>query len=98
MAKKKKKELDPNQAFAPSGYRSGGGIRNVPHNLFLDIKRNKVVYILLAVILAYFAIFNYAPMVGLLMAFEKFSPVKGIFGSKWVGMKNFKDFFEGRTA
>ena len=96
MAKgKKKKELDPNQAFAPSGYRTGGGIKNVPHNLLLDIKRNKVVYILLAVILAYFAIFNYAPMVGLLMAFEKFSPVKGIFGSKWVGLKNFKDFFEG---
>ena len=96
MAKeKKKKELDPNQAFAPSGYRMGGGIKNVPHNLLLDIKRNKVVYILLAVILAYFAIFNYAPMVGLLMAFEKFSPVKGIFGSKWVGLKNFKDFFEG---
>ena len=96
MAKgKKKKELDPNQAFAPSGYRLDGGIKNVPHNLLLDIKRNKVVYILLAVILAYFAIFNYAPMVGLLMAFEKFSPVKGIFGSKWVGLKNFKDFFEG---
>ena len=96
MAKgKKKKELDPNQAFAPSGYRTGGGIKNVPHNLLLDIKRNKVVYILLAVILAYFAIFNYAPMVGLLMAFEKFRPVKGIFGSKWVGLKNFKDFFEG---
>jgi len=96
MAKeKKKKELDPNQAFAPSGYRTGGGIKNVPHNLLLDIKRNKVVYILLVVILAYFAIFNYAPMVGLLMAFEKFSPVKGIFGSKWVGLKNFKDFFEG---
>ena len=96
MAKgKKKKELDPNQAFAPSGYRTGGGIKNVPHNLLLDIKRNKVVYILLAVILAYFAIFNYAPMVGLLMAFEKFRPVKGIFGSKWVGLKNFKDFVEG---
>ena len=96
MAKeKKKKQLNPDQAFAPSGYRVGGGIKNVPHNLFLDIKRNKVVYILLAFILAYFLIFNYAPMFGLLMAFEKYSPAKGIFGSKWVGLKNFEDFFTG---
>ena len=96
MAKKKKeKPIDPAQLYAPSGYRAGGGIKDVPHNLLLDIKRNKVVYILLALILAYFAIFNYAPMVGLVMAFEKFSPAKGIFASKWVGLKNFKDFFEG---
>ena len=47
MARKKKenKPLDPNQAFAPSGYRMGGGIKDVPHNLKLDIKRNKLVYI-----------------------------------------------------
>ena len=29
------------------------------------------------------------------MAFEKYSPVKGLFGSKWVGMANFKEFFGG---
>ncbi len=79
----------------PSGYRTGGGIKDIPHNLGLDIKRNTVVYILLLVVLLYFAIFNYAPMVGLLMAFEKYSPVKGLLGSKWVGLKNFKDFFTG---
>ena len=96
MAKKKKeKELPPEQKYAPSGYRMGGGIKDVPHNLKLDIKRNKLVYILLGIVLLYFIIFNYVPMAGILMAFEKFNPVKGIFGSKWVGMKNFKDFFGG---
>ncbi len=36
------------------------------------------------------AIFNIAPMFGIVMAFQKFVPAKGIFGSKWVGLGNFK--------
>lgn len=36
------------------------------------------------------AIFNIAPMFGIVMAFQKFVPAKGIFGSKWVGLDNFK--------
>ncbi|MCF0135613.1 MAG: sugar ABC transporter permease [Lachnospiraceae bacterium] len=34
-------------------------------------------------------------MGGLVMAFEKYSPAKGLLGSRWVGMKNFRTFFEG---
>ena len=33
-------------------------------------------------------------MYGALMAFEKYVPVKGIFGSKWVGLRNFSLFFK----
>lgn len=36
------------------------------------------------------AIFNIAPMFGIVMAFQKFVPAKGILGSKWVGLDNFK--------
>lgn len=68
------------------------------HNLSLDIRRNKLIYILLVIILAFFAVFNYAPMVGLLMAFQKYAPARGIFGSKWVGMQNFVNFFSGPFA
>lgn len=35
-------------------------------------------------------IYSYGPIVGLLIAFEKFMPVKGIFGSPLVGWANFK--------
>ena len=38
-------------------------------------------------------IYNYAPMFGLLMAFENYKPTKGIFGSAWVGLENFRRFF-----
>lgn len=44
-------------------------------------------------VLAYFIIFNYIPMYGVLMAFQKFRPQDGILGSQWIGLKNFTDFF-----
>lgn len=38
-------------------------------------------------------IFNYIPMVGILMAFQRYIPTKGILGSKWVGLDNFAYVF-----
>lgn len=45
---------------------------------------------------AYFLIFCYVPMYGLLISFQKYMVFKGISGSPWVGLKNFEDFFHGR--
>lgn len=39
-------------------------------------------------------IFSIIPMIGLVMAFENFIPAKGIFGSKWVGLDNFRYMFQ----
>ena len=49
------------------------------------------VFLLLPVI--YILIFAYWPMFGLQIAFKKFSIVKGIWDSPWVGFKNFIKFF-----
>lgn len=38
-------------------------------------------------------IYSYGPMFGIIMAFQKFNPVKGFIESKWVGLKNFKYIF-----
>lgn len=38
-------------------------------------------------------LFVFVPLFGSLMAFENFVPAKGIFGSKWVGLENFKFIF-----
>ncbi|OXS57310.1 protein lplB [Cohnella sp. CIP 111063] len=35
-------------------------------------------------------IFSYIPMAGIVIAFQKFVPVKGIFGSEWVGLQHFR--------
>lgn len=34
-------------------------------------------------------VFSYIPMAGIIIAFEHFSPAKGMLASQWVGMKNF---------
>lgn len=49
------------------------------------------VFLLLPVI--YILIFSYWPMFGLQIAFKKFSIVKGVWDSPWVGFKNFIKFF-----
>lgn len=75
--------------YAPSGLR-----RNT---LWYRLRRALTtywqLYLLLAVSLAYLALFAYYPMFGLQIAFKKFSARKGIWGSEWVGMKHFVKFF-----
>ena len=45
-----------------------------------------------------FFLFMYKPMVGLLMAFENYNFKKGIFGSEWVELANFKRFFRYKNC
>lgn len=35
-------------------------------------------------------IFNYIPMLGIVIAFQKFIPARGVFNSQWIGLENFK--------
>jgi putative aldouronate transport system permease protein len=60
-----------------------------------DLRMNWSVYLLFVPVLVYFFIFNYLPMFGIVMAFQDFSAVKGYFGSKFVGLANFIEFFSG---
>ena len=48
--------------------------------------------------LALLILFNYVPMFGIIIAFKKFVPLKGIFGSEWCGLDNFKFFFTSQDA
>jgi len=48
--------------------------------------------------LAYFLIFHYLPMFGIVVAFQEYSPYLGILKSPWVGLRNFVDFFSGPYA
>lgn len=96
---KKLKEKKPlKKGFYLGGYIEQGGIRALPHNFIHDIRRNKIAYICLIFVIIFFVVLHYFPMVGLLMAFERFSPAKGFFKSKWIGMENFKTFFSGPYA
>lgn len=59
-----------------------------------DWKANRAVYLLLLPVIAWFVIFAYVPMGGVLMAFERYAPKNGILGSQWIWFKNFTDFFQ----
>ena len=61
--------------------------------LKLDLKNHWQMYLIALPVVAYFLIFNYAPMLGIVMAFEKYQIKKGIFGSQFIGLTNFKRFF-----
>lgn len=58
------------------------------------LKKNWQLWILLLPALVYIVVFCYVPMYGALIAFKDFNPKLGIWGSKWAGLKYFKQFFQ----
>jgi putative aldouronate transport system permease protein len=50
--------------------------------------------LMIAPVLLYFLIFNYVPMIGLVIAFKNYVLSDGIFGSEWVGLANFQRLFD----
>ena len=42
-------------------------------------------------------VFNYLPLYGLILPFQKYSPAEGVFGSPWAGLSNFKFLFKTGT-
>lgn len=59
-----------------------------------DFLMNKYLYLMMLPVIAFYAVFNYAPMYGVLIAFKEYSPLKGIADSPWVGLHHFTTFFE----
>lgn len=53
-------------------------------------KREWPLHVMLVPALIFIIVFSYIPMVGILMAFQKYIPTKGLLGSPFVGWKNFK--------
>ncbi|MDF2647646.1 MAG: binding-protein-dependent transport system inner rane component [Paenibacillus sp.] len=61
-----------------------------------EIKQNFYLYLLVFPGILYFVIFKYLPMVGIVVAFQDFNIMKGLFKSKFVGLKNFEYFFTSK--
>lgn len=62
-----------------------------------NIQRYKWLYVMLIPGVVYYLIFKFGPMFGLLAAFKDYYPMKGFFGSEWVGFKHFIRFFTGNS-
>ena len=63
--------------------------------LYLDYKKRKLLYWMIFPVILYYLVFNYVPMLGQIIAFQNYRPARGIFGSDWVGMRHFINFFKG---
>jgi len=58
------------------------------------IIENRQLYVFLLIPIIWLIIFKYVPMFGAQIAFKNFSIRDGIWGSKWVGLDQFKKFFK----
>ena len=63
-----------------------------------DVYKNKVLLLMTLPAVILIILFKYCPMFGVIMAFEDFKFSKGIFGSDWVGFKNFEFLFKTADA
>jgi putative aldouronate transport system permease protein len=74
---------------------SRGNIKvNRKNSIVHSLKKDSLLYFLLLLPIAYIIIFKYAPIYGVLMAFQDYNIFEGISGSEWVGLDVFKFIFE----
>jgi putative aldouronate transport system permease protein len=70
----------------------------VARGLFRELARNRVLYLMFLPAAAYFLLFYYLPIGGVILAFKDFNYRDGILGSPWNGLKNFEFFFRSGKA
>lgn len=60
-----------------------------------EFRRNWSLYLFLLPAVVFALLFSYIPMLGILIAFQRYDPFRGLFGSSFVGWENFRFFFSG---
>ena len=78
---KKSKMIDPDLACNAKGY------------AWNKFKQSWQLQLMLVLPLFYIILFHYGPMYGIQIAWRNYRARDGIWGSAWVGWKNFQDFF-----
>ena len=63
-----------------------------------DLKKNRVKWLMLLPAAIVVILMCYIPMGGIVLAFKEYNYHDGIFGSPWVGFKNFEYFFQSGKA
>lgn len=81
-------------ALAHSRSKSSSGVSS----LWKRLKRHKYIYLMLLPVVLYYIVFHYASMYYAVIAFMDYKPMKGIAGSRFVGLKHFRSFLTGVYA
>ncbi len=61
--------------------------------LLRSIVKNRYIYLMLLPVVAFYVIFSYVPMYGVVLAWKDYRHTMGILGSPWVGWENFEVVF-----
>lgn len=72
-------------------YRSKPAKKN---NMISKLWQHRLLYLFLLPSLVFVIVFNYRPMIGIIMAFQDYDILKGLYGSPFVGIKNFTEFLQ----
>jgi putative aldouronate transport system permease protein len=67
--------------------------KKMKSGLVKEIIKHRYLYLLALPGLLFFLIFKYIPMFGIVIAFQNYSPFKGVMHSPWVGFDHFQRFF-----
>lgn len=62
--------------------------------IFLDIRKDYLLYLMIIPGIAYILIFKYWPMYGITIAFRDYSIFKGFENASWVGLEHFVSLFQ----
>lgn len=75
---------------------NSGTIRTAERRPFWKTQRFKLnipLWTMFLPVVAFYIIFKYTPMLGLVIAFKNYTFYEGVWGSAWVGFDNFKNLF-----
>lgn len=67
-------------------------------SIWKRILKDRYLLLLFLPCLIYYILFIYVPMWGVLISFKDFKPFIGFWGSEWVGLKHYIDFFNNPDA
>ncbi|HJB42874.1 MAG TPA: ABC transporter permease subunit [Candidatus Gemmiger avicola] len=67
-------------------------------SIWKRILKDRYLLLLFLPCLIYYILFKYVPMWGVLISFKDFKPFIGFWGSEWVGLKHYIDFFNNPDA
>ncbi len=68
--------------------------RGISQEAKISFRKHWQLYLLIIPPVLFFLIFKYYPMLNAVLAFKDYNVIKGIWGSPWVGLKNFNLFFD----
>lgn len=83
------------------GHKSRGGAYEYPSGGYKRkmsaIWKCRWLYLMLVPVMAYYIVFKYVPMYGVVIAFKDYNVFKGVMGSRWVGLDIFRKVFANKN-